>query len=85
MIIPAKFPGVCAECGKSIAAGDEIEYRRGRPAEHAACHKNYYEISVAHSARVGCDAEYCDDDDCTKNHYHTLNCRCADCCAADVD
>lgn len=29
-----------------------------------------------------CDAEYCDDPQgCKKRHYHTSNCRCADCCA----
>lgn len=31
-----------------------------------------------------CDAEYCDDPDtCTKEHIHSVNCRCADCCAMD--
>lgn len=27
-----------------------------------------------------CDIEYCDNpDSCTKEHYHTFNCRCLDC------
>lgn len=26
-----------------------------------------------------CDAEYCNDFDCKKEHWHHRNCRCSDC------
>ncbi len=32
-----------------------------------------------------CDAEYCEDDRCKREHYHVPNCKCADCCALDYD
>jgi hypothetical protein len=40
----------------------------------------------------GCDAEYCEgyggsteESTCHKKHYHTINCRCPDCVANDLD
>lgn len=37
MTITARFAGKCTVCGGSIAAGDEIEWSKGRGSKHVAC------------------------------------------------
>lgn len=37
MTITAKFPGRCKSCGGSIAAGERIEWARGRGSRHVSC------------------------------------------------
>jgi hypothetical protein len=39
MTITAKFAGTCAVCGGRIAAGDKIEWSKGKATRHAACPK----------------------------------------------
>ena len=104
MTITAKYAGICSTCNQPISVGDQIEYRKGEPVEHARCHQSYFEIrigidrigvfaatlddaqcKVAAEVQDGCDAEYCYDPNCSKTHYHTVNCRCADCCSADEE
>lgn len=38
---------------------------------------------AARLVEVGCDAESCNNNSCSKEHYHDINCRCADCFAAE--
>ena len=37
MTIQAKFPGRCATCGATFAAGTSINWQRGQQTSHAAC------------------------------------------------
>lgn len=37
MTIVARYPGKCSKCGRPIQAGDQIEWRKGQNAVHAAC------------------------------------------------
>jgi hypothetical protein len=37
MTITAKYPSRCAVCGRPIRVGDQIEWKKGSPAVHAAC------------------------------------------------
>lgn len=36
-IITAKFPGTCTTCGNRFAAGERINYEKGRGAQHVTC------------------------------------------------
>ena len=47
---------------------------------HAACYDDAKAIAEA-IVKDGCDAEYCTNDTCEKEHYHLINCRCTDCIA----
>ena len=37
MTITAKYASECPTCGRRIAAGEQIEWSKGKPARHAAC------------------------------------------------
>lgn len=62
----------------------EIPVNGGKIGIHAIS----LELATAKASKMvanGCDAEYCEDGGCTKDHYHLLNCRCAFCCADDAE
>ena len=81
MIITAKYASKCAFCQGPIAAGDKIEWERGKPSRHPNCIAGAVASTAAPAApahparssrRCSCVEDCCSDRCRCKSH---CNCR----------